>query len=362
MKEPSNWRRGRAWISLAGLMVCAGTIAHTRSEHQSKPVPVQTPPSADNDQLLPEIASILNEVERERLEIRLKSSDGLVRPIPIVSARQIAEQLEADLTIYVAAQELRDAEAHFRHIAGTHGLAANGVATARAARDAAAIQLRQARKTKIMQIFADYYGSKIRDGKNEDEWESMRRIIDFLEEDRSVLSDDPLKLPEVIGSKDFEHEVNGSLDLLRQKDPSSLRIICRYIGRIEQSATVGMDSRETPLTFHLSPGSAYYSTTWCAGCIVHDACHSAISHLLKREHRKTSDQMTDEELICNARQARAMRRIGASESEVQWIEHADGKHWDMDGDGKFTWNDVRLRTEWESSGASVPAPPKPPDQ
>lgn len=153
----------------------------------------------------------------------------------------------------------------------------------------------------------------------------------------------------VYGSASFIEQVERSLDLLRDKSPDAFKLTQRYAPRIEQNSRSGMRAYDDPPTFNLSEKTASVSDTWCAGSIAHDAYHSKLYHEYLEAHE---DPVPDEvwcgqarELECFRYQARVMRDIDAPESEITYVEHLDGSHFDLNGDGKETWIDYWLR-DW----------------
>jgi hypothetical protein len=154
---------------------------------------------------------------------------------------------------------------------------------------------------------------------------------------------------QVWGSKAFIEQVDDSLNLLRTKSPEAFALIQRYMKRIEQSSRSGMRAYDEPPTFDLSPKTAFYSATWCAGSIAHDMYHSRLYHEYIDAHGEPVPEDAwagqAKELECIKYQARVMRDIGAPEFEVTYVDHLDGSHYDVDGDGKETWFDYWLR-DW----------------
>ncbi len=53
-----------------------------------------------------------------------------------------------------------------------------------------------------------------------------------------------------------------------------MEIIENNVGVISQHGKSGMLAWETPPRYQMSDKTAYYSLTWCAGTIAHDAYHS----------------------------------------------------------------------------------------
>lgn len=83
---------------------------------------------------------------------------------------------------------------------------------------------------------------------------------------------------QVYGNTPFIEQVESSLKLLREKSPEAFQLILQHAPRIEQSSRSGMRAYAEPPTFDLSPKTADYSATWCAGSIAHDTYHSKLYH------------------------------------------------------------------------------------
>lgn len=154
---------------------------------------------------------------------------------------------------------------------------------------------------------------------------------------------------QICGDKAFIEQVERSLRLLREKSPDAFQLTQRFAPRIEQSSRSGMRAYADPPTFDLSPKTANYSDTWCAGSIAHDTYHSKLYHEYLGAH---DGPVPDEEwrgkakeLECIHFQARVLKDIGAPDYEIDYVSHSDGSHFDLDGDGKETWNDY-WRRDW----------------
>jgi hypothetical protein len=153
----------------------------------------------------------------------------------------------------------------------------------------------------------------------------------------------------VYGSTSFIQQVERSLGLLRAKSPDAFKLTQRYAPRIEQNSRSGMRAYDDPPTFNLSEKTATFSDTWCAGSIAHDTYHSKLYHEYLDSHE---EPVPDEawsgkakERECIVYQASVLREIGAPKSEVTYVDHLDGSHFDLDGDGKATWIDYWLQ-DW----------------
>jgi hypothetical protein len=153
----------------------------------------------------------------------------------------------------------------------------------------------------------------------------------------------------IFGSTSYIEQVERSLRLLREQSPDAFKLTQRYAPRIEQNSRSGMRAYGDPPTFNLSEKTATYSDTWCAGSIAHDTYHSKLYHEYLNAH---VEPVPDEawsgkakELECIHYQARVLREIGAPDSEITYVDHLDGSHFDLNGDGKATWIDYWLQ-DW----------------
>ena len=151
------------------------------------------------------------------------------------------------------------------------------------------------------------------------------------------------------GNERFIQQVSDSLVLLREKAPDAFALSQQYMKRIEQSSRSGMRAYAEPPTFDLAPKTAFYSTTWCAGSIAHDTYHSKLYHEYLDAH---GEPVPDDawggqakELECIHYQSRVLKDIGAPEYEMAFLDHLDGTHYDLDGDGNQTWIDYWLQ-DW----------------
>jgi len=143
---------------------------------------------------------------------------------------------------------------------------------------------------------------------------------------------------EIVGQEKFIQQVTKAMSLIQENAPDDLELIAKYLRRIEEHDHSGMDaSREAP-TCQLAPASAYASVTWCAGCIAHEAYHSKLS-----QSPDYAYGLEQEEEECMAYQLTVLQKIGAPRSELEHLAAQDGKHFDLDGDGEYTWSDYEKR-------------------
>ena len=83
---------------------------------------------------------------------------------------------------------------------------------------------------------------------------------------------------EVIGNDDFIGQTRIALNLLEKKAPDALRKVQKYVGIIEQGKHSGMWAYKDPPRFVVNDRTAFFSETWYAGSIAHDATHSELFH------------------------------------------------------------------------------------
>jgi hypothetical protein len=154
---------------------------------------------------------------------------------------------------------------------------------------------------------------------------------------------------EIRGDERFVRQVEHALALVRDKSPDSLEMIRQFVKRIQHERRTGMRAYDDPPTFDLADATAYYSVTWCAGAIAHDAYHSKLYHEYRVQHGEPvpDSAWTGQvrEMECNRYQLGVLSDISAPEYEIEHMRHQDGSHFDQDGDGEATWKDYE-KADW----------------
>lgn len=152
---------------------------------------------------------------------------------------------------------------------------------------------------------------------------------------------------EIVGDERFTQQVRSALSLLAERAPDEFREISRYVGRIRHAERSGMRAYDEPPTYELADPTAFYSVSWCAGTIAHDAFHSKLYHDYRAEHGEPvpSDVWTGQraEQRCNAFQLAVLRKVRAPDREIDWMLSQDGSHADVNGDGTIDARDYLLR-------------------
>jgi hypothetical protein len=75
----------------------------------------------------------------------------------------------------------------------------------------------------------------------------------------------------VEGTSKYIKHVQRCLDLLASKSKEEYIFVELYVGVISQHGKSGMRAWENPPRYQMGDLTAYYSHTWCAGSIAHDA-------------------------------------------------------------------------------------------
>jgi hypothetical protein len=141
---------------------------------------------------------------------------------------------------------------------------------------------------------------------------------------------------EIQGTATFETQVVAALTLLKTKSPGTYHLVTTHIGLIKQARHTGMAAYLTPPTFELNERTAFYSVTWCAAGIAHDAFHAKLYHEYLRQH-PGHEVVPDEvwmgeaaERRCLGHQTRVLQAIGAAVEEIRWSREIDQRYWEVE--------------------------------
>lgn len=154
---------------------------------------------------------------------------------------------------------------------------------------------------------------------------------------------------QLIGTTRFTGQVQSCLDLLAEKTPEDLAFIQQYIGVIKQHKKSGMVAWANPPRYEMSAKTAFYSITWCASTIAHDAMHSRLyqkyRHVQKGQllHKLWAGFKAESRAIHF--QTQVAKRLSAPEEELHYLRNLKGTHSDLDGDRKLTNKDYQKR-DW----------------
>lgn len=150
------------------------------------------------------------------------------------------------------------------------------------------------------------------------------------------------------GNTAFIAQTRAALTLLKEKDPEAFKKIRTYVGIIEQGEHSGMWAWEVPPRYEVGDATAFFSVTWYASTIAHDATHSELYAQYQIAH--PGELVPDDayggveiERFCIGYQLEVAKRIGAPQGEVDYLSTLDGTHCDLDSDGDCDWQDYQNR-------------------
>jgi hypothetical protein len=145
----------------------------------------------------------------------------------------------------------------------------------------------------------------------------------------------------IVGPLDFQEAVEKALDLLSERDPEGYAKVKQYVQKIYQGKHSRIHFVKHSGQFELHPKTAFASSPWLASAFVHEACHSA-------EHRRWKGGLLvnkRSEVDCNQAQAETLEKIGGTAAQIDHLKKADGTHFDVDRDGRYTFAD-RENQDW----------------
>lgn len=154
--------------------------------------------------------------------------------------------------------------------------------------------------------------------------------------------------PVVKGGKDFCHQVKRALTLLEQKAPDYLTFINEFVKVIQVANTSGMCIFCKPPTYQLSPQPANLEKYWLASTIAHESYHAYL-YALNKYNLKGAEPEYDSysgfeaERKCNVFQLQVLQKIDAPAPVIDWMKQQDGKHCDVNRDGKCDTADYKIR-------------------
>lgn len=153
---------------------------------------------------------------------------------------------------------------------------------------------------------------------------------------------------EIRGNAEFVTQTIAALTLLGQKAPDAFIKVQTYVGMIEQGQHSGMWAWENPPRYEVGDATAFFSISWYASTIAHDATHSELYAQYQAAH--PGESVPDDayggveiERFCIGYQLEVAKRIGAPQSEIDYLSTLDGTHCDVDHDGDCDWDDYQNR-------------------
>ena len=150
------------------------------------------------------------------------------------------------------------------------------------------------------------------------------------------------------GSTDFVAQTRAALTLLEQKALDGFMKAQTYVGIIEQGQHSGMWAWEQPPRYEVGDTTAFFSVSWYASTIAHDATHSELYAEYQAAHPgepvpEDAYSSVEIERFCIGYQLKVSKQIGAPQSEIDYLSTLDGTHCDVDHDGDCDWQDYQNR-------------------
>ena len=147
---------------------------------------------------------------------------------------------------------------------------------------------------------------------------------------------------------EFVTQTIEALTLLEQKAPVAFIKIQTYVGIIEQGQHSGMWAWEQPPRYEVGDTTAFFSVSWYASTIAHDATHSELYAQYQAAHPgepvpEDAYGGVEIERFCIGYQLEIAKQIGAPQGEIDYLSTLDGTHCDLDNDGDCNWEDYQNR-------------------
>ncbi|MEL6110262.1 MAG: hypothetical protein AAFU85_30000 [Planctomycetota bacterium] len=153
--------------------------------------------------------------------------------------------------------------------------------------------------------------------------------------------------PKIEGNQRFVEQVGSAMKLMKDKTPRVYDLIQKNVAIVKQGKRSGMWAFRDPPTFEMADPTAFYSITWCAGSIAHDAFHSKLYRdYLDAKGRPVPNAVwtgREAELKCLSFQLDVLEKVGASRREIEHCRAQNGEHFDIDKDGNYEWSDYFQR-------------------
>ena len=155
-----------------------------------------------------------------------------------------------------------------------------------------------------------------------------------------------------INDPEFTNKIQKALDLLNNKSNSHLLTVKSYTKIIQASAASGANFNASEMTIDIGRSTFDASLEWLASVLVHENHHikkyKDTGKKFGDAHKMTDKRaalqvMIDEELECNRIQCEALRNVGGSEHEIQYLQAQRGDHFDVNKDGLYDSQDYGSR-------------------
>lgn len=134
---------------------------------------------------------------------------------------------------------------------------------------------------------------------------------------------------------DFKTKIQRCLDLLDSKAPQYSTWFKLYNLKIRAAAISGANFKDGAID--IASGTFSSTDTWIASVIIHESIHFWQYRSGHYEAGKVA------EMEANRYQLGVLQLVGARKGEIEHMQKQDGGHADLNGDGKYTWEDYNKR-------------------
>lgn len=155
-----------------------------------------------------------------------------------------------------------------------------------------------------------------------------------------------------IKDPEFTEKIEKALKLLDSKSNSHLLTVKTYTKIIRAAASSGANYNEKEMTIDIAKSTFEASLEWLASVLVHENNHLKLYKDTGKKYgdaHKMSDKkaalqvMINEELECNRIQCEALRNVGGTEHEINYLKAQKGDHFDVNKDGLYDSKDYGSR-------------------
>jgi hypothetical protein len=135
----------------------------------------------------------------------------------------------------------------------------------------------------------------------------------------------------VSGSEKFKKQIWLGLALVALKDPEDYSLMKGSYRRISEGPHSGFpDLDQKEIVCYINDITAFSSVVWCAGTLVHEAYHIKLYEEYKNAQRASATPITYDKVDIEKRvialEMVALKKLGASQKEMDWAANQDGTH------------------------------------
>ena len=100
----------------------------------------------------------------------------------------------------------------------------------------------------------------------------------------------------IVGDDAFRLQIARAIMLLKLSDPDGFMTVTSNIGSVKHDVKSGVWYAMNPPVLSLSSTSAFYSMTWCASLIVHEAHHVVMERSHSLDLKPSAERRSHKEL------------------------------------------------------------------